>query len=362
MGANSDSQSTTNLHNVILEIVSGQKITTISYCDYPVLFTYPDSKVLLYFNFLEESRCTDYLNSDYISNEDIEKENLLENIFLKEDQEKLSNLQEKRLAYIKMLSKRDPDSTQYKSNLTKIEDLNHQVQELENKKSFLDTFSAEYKAKEDAYLYLFSECCCTLNGDKVWNSVSDMEDGYKSLENFYNDLNKFLRFYIGHDVKLIRKIARSNQWRTYYISSSKGLINSVFDKNVKDLSADQIHLLSWSTFYGDVFDMPLSDRPSEEIINDDDRLDKYLENLQKKIIKETKKSKILDKSSKAQAHDHQHVVVTAESDNYVSFHKNDMYSDTELISGRVKSGKQYDEKKEMRKLKQRKSKLKKGIK
>lgn len=47
-------------------------------------------------------------------------------------------------------------------------------------------------------------------------------------------------------------------------------------KTVWDLSDHQLHLVSWVRFYASIYDMP--NRPSDDIIDDDDSLDQWLVN------------------------------------------------------------------------------------
>jgi hypothetical protein len=342
----------TEISNLILEIISGRKIATISYFNEPVWFLQPNSKQKLYLNFLEKNLIDKYLQDGFISEEVLDKDPaFIDSFFSTEDQENLEEIQKKIHGYAQILRKKSKKLPSYEDDLVKLDGLKDSEKELLNKKNTIKFFSAEYKAREDKFLYLFSDCVLHLDETKLFKSVEELNSSLYEMDKFFVDLNTYLNFYFGADSSVIRQIARSYQWKTYYSGAAKNLI-SLFNKPAEDLSLDQLNLITWTHYYSNVEEMPLKDRPSEEIINDDDKLDAYLKEYTRKINAE------LEISNDNNSNKQDHMVITAESSNYIKYHRDEVYSDTSLISGRVKEGSsQYNESKEFKQIKQKLSNI-----
>ena len=73
----------------------------------------------------------------------------------------------------------------------------------------------------------------------------------------------------------IREIARSGYWRIKWSAAkSGGGISSLFSNSSSDMTNDQIKLIYWSQLYDSVYDSP--DRPSDDVIADDTKLDEWI--------------------------------------------------------------------------------------
>lgn len=337
------------IYNIILEILVGKKYYYSNLLNEHLIFTNPTGEFKLYLNLYEKQQLEKYLEEGYISEIELNQE-ILEQIFTVEDQELLQEIQNKIKAYKTILIKRPKDSQQYQVDKKKLFELQVSETDLLNKRNSLNSFTAEYKAKEDKYFLLASNQIITEDGHKKWRNSEEFINNFNELIDLYGILNEYLNFYFGYNISLIRQVARNSQFRNYYISSVKGLF-PLFHSKTEDLSFNQLNLLAWASFYSDIQEMPLKDRPSEEVLKDDERLDKYISEYTRKIKAEVeveRKSSIL-KTSKAD--NHQHVVVSAESENYVTLHKQDMYSDPKLVTGRVDTeAKRYNEKEERLKI------------
>lgn len=161
------------------------------------------------------------------------------------------------------------------------------------------------------------------------------------------DLGSYLDFYFGYDTEIIRKIARSDQWWSYLASCDKDYL-TLFNRDASSLTVDQLNLISWSRYYLNIKEMPYKDRPNEELIDDDIKLDSYLEEFTRKLQAE------LSLSKKESVGNKDHVIVTADSPDYIKYHKDNIYSDTSLITGKTKEDTtKYDESEQFKKIKER---------
>ncbi len=335
-----------DISNYILEILSGQRITNLICVKEPVIFIQPTCTQNLYSKYLEKQKTIQYLNEGYQSEESLESGlEFIDSFFSIEEQEQLEEVQSKIAGFKKILLKKDKKIPSYQEDLKRFNELKSEELNLLARKNSSKYFSAEFKAREDRFFYLFSECVLDLNQKRVFNTLEDLSYGEYSLDSVYQDLNKYLDFYFGLSTSKIRQIARSNHWRTYVIGCNRNII-TLFNKVPAELCIDQINLMSWTNYYLNIDEMPIKDRPSEEMLNNDDKLDFYLGEYTRKIRAAAEVSKIInnDKSD--------HTVITAESPNYIKYHKEDIYSDPELISGRGKEGStEYAESKEYKKIK-----------
>lgn len=72
-------------------------------------------------------------------------------------------------------------------------------------------------------------------------------------------------------IELIRELARSQQWRLYWEIAKN--TNDLFNNSVSSWSMNQRELAYWSTIYDSVYEA--YERPSKNIIEDDDLLDSW---------------------------------------------------------------------------------------
>ena len=317
--------STSEIYSIVLEMLSGEKIVYIPCFNESVIFITPTGKQKIYGEFLEKQKLKEYIEEGYILENDISAD-IEEEFFSIEDGDNLAEVASKVKSYEVLLRKRLKGTPQYETDLEKLNSFKKEHSLLFNKKQYIKQYTAEFKAREDKYIYLMLNCTLDMNRNKKFNDFNELI-GISTLEDLYTVLNEFLDFYLGYGSPILRQIARNYVWRNYYLSASKNIIQ-LFSKVTEDLSINQLELLAWSSWYQDIFEMSLKDRPSQDIIEDDGRLDKYIEEYTKKVYAEYEVSK-----EGSAAMDSQQVVVTAESKNYVKFKKANMYSDTSLITG-----------------------------
>jgi len=113
--------------------------------------------------------------------------------------------------------------------------------------------------------------------EKVWPSWESFlnENDTEFIGNIIAGINKLPIL----EVKEIRSVARSPEWR-YLWNAAKGNIQALFDKPICQFDVDQKNLTYWSQSYDSVFEA--YERPSDDVINDDEALDKWFEDQAKK--------------------------------------------------------------------------------
>lgn len=138
-----------------------------------------------------------------------------------------------------------------------------------------DLFSPTAEAYSEEIRTLALIYCLTYdeNENKMWTSWPKFFNGNdkKLISNLLTALgNNVSRI----DIKDIRKIARSPQWRFRW-SAAKKNIAILFDKTIGDFNLDQQNLLYWSQVYDSVYES--YEPPPDDVIENDDKLDKWFE-------------------------------------------------------------------------------------
>ena len=90
-------------------------------------------------------------------------------------------------------------------------------------------------------------------------------------------LNSLLLYYNNKDyptLKDIRRLARTEPWRLIW-ATSKDTSTALLDKSASNMTDLQEALISWTRIYDWTFSHP--DRPADEVIEDDDKLDAWIE-------------------------------------------------------------------------------------
>ena len=141
--------------------------------------------------------------------------------------------------------------------------------------------SAEAYAETCQQRYLIRQITETEDGKQFWPTMKEFND--------YPDNALIIQlceiFFQRSRVPIvsIRELARSQQWRAYWdIAKST---NDLFDNSVSLWSFNQRELAYWSTIYDSVYEA--YERPSKEIISDDDLLDSWFIHQGEKMDKKT---------------------------------------------------------------------------
>jgi len=137
--------------------------------------------------------------------------------------------------------------------------------------------SAEAHALICQQRYLISRITETEDNHLFWFTENDFEQ--------FDDINIILQlcelFFKQSRIstKIIRELARSQQWRIYWEIAKN--TNDLFDHPVSSWSFNQRELVYWSTIYDSIYSA--YERPSKDIIIDDDLLDSWFIRQSEKI-------------------------------------------------------------------------------
>jgi hypothetical protein len=191
-----------------------------------------------------------------------------------QDDEKIEKMQEQieKLSKIARLAK-GRDKKRFDKQIA---NMSKAYQKVTDKRHVLFSQSAEVYANEIKSLGLVfcstyddQENSLWTNWDSFMNSSDDILIG-----NVLVGLREIDTFTLPQ----IRKIARSGTWRFRWNGAKS--IGDLFGKPISEFDAEQQSLLYWSQVYDSVYES--MDRPPEDIINDDDALDKWFEDQSRK--------------------------------------------------------------------------------
>lgn len=193
-------------------------------------------------------------------------------VWTKDDDEKISYLR-RELASINEQAKDIQMSARASKKLDKIRrSIIAHIDELEDMRTKLLQHTAEKiatEAKIRAYIYATIE---NENGERLWKTWEEFED--EPDEALVQSITvQIAKRPPDIDVSTMRYIARHPLWR--YRWSAAKLTGKLFGKDVMDLTDDQTSLIYWSQLYDSVYDA--YERPSKDIIDNDELLDEWLD-------------------------------------------------------------------------------------
>jgi len=220
-----------------------------------------------------------------------------------------------------------------------IDRLAKELTELENKGAEMYLLTREYRADEESLLFLTWASTYTIEGERHWESFAAFEKETDLLFRT-NCLLEYTYFNRGVSTSHIRFIARHVVWRIPYSSALK-IGGSLFPRGLHDLTSDQKSLLYWSNFYQSIYEMMPDDQPRDDIIDDDEKLDIYMEAFYKRREQERSDGRLKRGSGskgKLSTDNSDEVIVTTNHPDYLSLGysekraKNQGVSDVEVVA------------------------------
>lgn len=170
------------------------------------------------------------------------------------------------------------------------------LDEMEKTKSIHFSSSLEKYAEGERIRALVYCSTYKLDGYKFWQSWEDFLNEVDTT--LINNITIELSSMISLDTRTIREIARSPIWRFKWAAAKD--CDDLFGKPIIELTRNQESLVYWSQVYDAAYEA--YERPSDEIISDDEELDKWFEDQSRKRkaeqvleSKNNKKSKISSK-------------------------------------------------------------------
>jgi hypothetical protein len=262
----------------------------------------------LYSEFVYEMSYDEAIDLGILSRDELEKIIQKRGLITKEDRQREEELVKQihglETLFDKMRFAKDKKD-KVKENIAR---LNSELLKLRLKFNKFQSLTAESIANEAKINHLcWSSCYTKLGISRYWGAYSafDLEENL----NFKSEVvGESLSFLIGFSEKTLRKLARSSEWRIRYMSSLKATF-PLFSRKPEDYTKDQIALMYWSNFYQSIYEMLSDDRPSNDIIENDNLLDVYMEDYYKGL----EQDRLVSSNSRARgtnAFDRDEVIVT----------------------------------------------------
>jgi len=190
-----------------------------------------------------------------------------------------------------------------------INELEGKVRDIRREREVRLEHTAERKAEEEKMLYLsWSGILIPGTEERYWPTLADFKNETDvHLRN--NASLQYTLFAIGTQSKKVRYIARSSSWVIRYMAAQKSC-GRLFERDIYDFSVDQVNISYWSSFYASLHEMMPEDKPSEDVIEDDDALDVFMEHYFKQRQEEEREARTRKKGGKgSSALDHSEVLV-----------------------------------------------------
>lgn len=125
---------------------------------------------------------------------------------------------------------------------------------------------------EEEVFYYLKNCVYYIDGAPFWTeelfeSCYDNELIYSQAKIFVETIHETF------EEPVVRQIARDSEWRLYWRQGKEDVVGLFNLKHIGDLNFRQTQLLNWSYFYDWVYE--IYDSPPENIIQDDEALDRW---------------------------------------------------------------------------------------
>lgn len=173
------------------------------------------------------------------------------------------------------LKKHQKFIAQKKSFEKQIKEAQNQFHKTSLKETELKIKSAEYLAHEFATFDLLRKLVFKLDESLLWPS----EEIFLKTKQKYPDYIMYLASCMTSEgdweMSALRKIAKSGEWRLTWVLNRENL-SSIFGKSVGELNSNQKLLIYWSRIYDIAYED--TEKPDQDIIDDDDKFDEWLAN------------------------------------------------------------------------------------
>jgi len=270
-----------NRQALVRRIASCKISGSIEYCNFEHSITIEDPSIdlllqadVLYFNRLSE------LNSSkaYLNNKDTDRLLISRGLWSKDKASELARLRKD----LNNLNSRYPTLKFKKAEqtaiLVAIDVVKKRISELESITDQLWSATSEGTADRIKKRFIVANI----------TSFSEKTNSTKNLLSVPSFLDKLIVSYYrdkGISQKDIRELARTDPWRTSWLLS-KDTGTPLFSRITSDLTELQQQLVTWTRIYDFAYNS--QSRPTEDIIDDDDKFDAWYKGECEKIDKENK--------------------------------------------------------------------------
>ena len=272
-----------NLEYYLYRIISGYYLIDIKDIRYKVIYPTIDIKYQaeqIYRDILDQYK----FDTNWIS--DLQLQILLDtnSIWTKKNAEELSK-QQHALELEKIdLYKEFSNTTNRKKHKKHVLSINSQISSLIYKKESLNYLTLKHFANNIKNEFIILNCLFDQQDNKILKDIDCFNESYNNA--FAQLVSKEI---LDHQIQVseLKKLARSDIWRSYYNE------HNAFPKSSIEANDDYRHLVSLTKMYDQIRQHP--ECPTEEVIEDDDALDGWFLYQKQKTSKEKQKNQILDK-------------------------------------------------------------------
>jgi len=303
-----------------------------------VVFSHPAADDVIRSRHVRARALLEAKKEELPTRESIEKVIEERGIVTQADKERMQALRDKIAGQQRILNltKIEGRKTPIQENITRLE---KELAKLENKGADMFLLTREYRADEESLLFLTWASTYMIDGDRYWESFDTFEKETDLLLRT-NCLLEYTYFNRGVDSPIIRFIARHVVWRIPYSAALK-IGGPLFPRGLHDMTSDQKSLIYWSNFYQSIYEMMPDDQPSDDIIEDDEKLDAYMDVFYKRREAERSDGRLKRGSGskgKLSTSNSDEVIVTTNHPEYLSLGysekrtKNEGVSEVEVVA------------------------------
>lgn len=313
------------------EIASGEKLVFVEREEnaVPIILRSPDRRQQQQAEFIRRRALKEAEELGLASLDEMLKLIKERNLFSKQDEDDVERLTSQLKAQRLVLAKttRVPANRERLKNI--IKDIQHRIAEKLYRKEMHLERTRERKAHEEKLSYLTWACTYDPNTEnRLWLTYETFLEETDIV--FRRKVfNEFAVYSYGLTTELLRYVARSNMWRVRYITAIK-TSETLFGRSIIDYTPDQLALMYWSHFYQSVYEMLPDDRPSDEIIDDDEALDAYMVDWYAERNRDNASSRSKKQYGSRSAWNHQETLVTRSNPMYEDI----QYSETLASKGK----------------------------
>lgn len=246
--------------------------------------------------FLKEQKLRESLEA-FVPNEAQVFENAIQNGYWTPEDKRIISETSAHVQFLQSeLKKHQKFIAQRKSFEKQIKEAKKKYQTTASKETELKMKSAEYLAHEFATFDLLRQLVLKLDGTLLWNTEEDFLRTKQQHPDYVMYLASCMTSEGDWEMSALRTIAKSGEWRLTWVLNRENL-SSIFGKSVGELNSNQKLLIYWSRIYDIAYED--TEKPDQDIIDDDEKFDEWLAN---RDLKKQESTSLNDKTKKTPNH------------------------------------------------------------
>lgn len=239
----------------------------------PLWFEFPRSDDILFARHVYDSKYEQYKRDGTPTVEEAQKEHEENGLWGEDDEATLKRISDMVEETANKLAT-EINRARKKKYEDWIQRLERKLAELYDAKVHLFSNTAEALASDASHAYIAYKCFRTPSGHVLWESFEEMMESWEDRAFVVELMRLVMQESEPPEISIIRKLARSANWRLRWNVVKKNPEN-LFSRRMVDLTIAQTLLVYWSQVYDSAYES--LERPPQEIINDDIEFDKWLE-------------------------------------------------------------------------------------